>query len=110
MIGRLGCLPPEWIMIGAGPCLGLGHRQTQPIDALDEVRARTLLALPWIRYEERHLLSERGVVIRASNARMDHDRSSRMLAARMDHDRSRTLSRARASTDSTNRCPRRGPG
>ena len=48
MIGprpRLGCLQPGWIMIGAGPRLGLwlGHRQTQPIDtpvlALDEVRA-----------------------------------------------------------------------
>ena len=35
-------LPPGWIMIGAGPRLGLGHRQTQPIAALvlalDEVR------------------------------------------------------------------------
>ena len=73
-------------MIGTGPRLGLGlgHRQTQPIDALvlalalDDVRARTLLA-----------------------ARMDHDRSrtsSRMLAARMDHDRRRTSSRARTRT------------
>ena len=31
----LGCLPPGWIIVGAEPRLGLGlgHRQTQPIDA-----------------------------------------------------------------------------
>ena len=44
---RRGCLPPGWIMIGTGPrlSLGLGHLQTQPIDALvlalDEVRLRS---------------------------------------------------------------------
>ena len=38
-------LPPGWIVIGAGPRLGLGlgHRQTQPIDAL-------VLALAEVRF------------------------------------------------------------
>ena len=42
---RLGYLPPGWIVIGAGPRLGLGlgHRQTQPIDAL-------VLALAEVRF------------------------------------------------------------
>ena len=39
MIGagpRLGCLPPAWIMIAAGPRLGLGlgHRFVESADAL----------------------------------------------------------------------------
>ena len=49
MIGagpHLGCLPPEWIIIGAGPRLelGLGHLLVESVNALalalglDEVR------------------------------------------------------------------------
>ena len=36
----IGCLPPGWIIVGAEPRLGLGlgHRQTQPIDASPSTR------------------------------------------------------------------------
>ena len=31
---HLGCLPPEWIIIGAGPRLELGHRLVESVNAL----------------------------------------------------------------------------